>query len=337
MGTKSENELFDFSGPIPTRYGLRVTVSLVLACGLYVISSWTIKKPISIGVYKEMIDIKARRMTNSDAPRLLIIAGSNARVSHRSDIIQAETGLYTVNGGLSADLSLPFALEAFASDLRAGDVVYLPLEYQSYCLENRGTMLDYYYMVSYDRKYLWRLGWREIAKASASFDLAYFGTAVLENLLFYTGARRSGRGKINEYGDQEGFTEERSSQFRRTIEMLPTPVLPEPSALASRPYGIRALQEFLRECRARNVIAIGGLPTTFEDAPLYDELVQEIREIFVQAGHKFVQVAGRSQYPRSDFYDSPYHLNKNCAIKHSRLVGEEIAVALRPLKSAVAK
>jgi hypothetical protein len=74
-------------------------------------------------------------------------------------------------------------------------------------------------------------------------------------------------------------------------------------------------------------MAVGGLPTVFDDKPVPEAAIAQLRGFYAGYGAKFVALPNRSQYPRADFYDAPYHLRQSAQERHSRLLAE----ALQPL------
>jgi hypothetical protein len=95
----------------------------------------------------------------------------------------------------------------------------------------------------------------------------------------------------------------------------------------SNPDGMQAVMgAFLEWCHAHGVVAVGGLPTVFDDQPVQDAAIAELREFYRSHGAGFLVLPSRSQYPRADFYDSAYHLRQAAQQRHSAL----LAQGLRP-------
>ena len=88
------------------------------------------------------------------------------------------------------------------------------------------------------------------------------------------------------------------------------------------------VSDFMYWTTANDISIIGGLPTTFNDVPIADELIKRMEKFYFTNGHDFIVMENRSQYPRQHFYDTPYHLAEEYQINHSRLLAEIIKVKL---------
>jgi hypothetical protein len=80
---------------------------------------------------------------------------------------------------------------------------------------------------------------------------------------------------------------------------------------------------------------VGGLPTTPDNVVIGEASIATLRELFMRHGHRFLVLPNHSQYPLSCFYDSLYHLNEECQIRHSALLGQVLAAELarNPVKA----
>ena len=103
--------------------------------------------------------------------------------------------------------------------------------------------------------------------------------------------------------------------------------LPDPVTLMNNPDGMQSiLANFIAWCRGHGVAVVGGLPTVFDDKPVPDPAIAELRDFYGRNGAGFLLLPNRSQYPRDDFYDSAYHLRQSAQEKHSAALAE----GLRP-------
>ncbi len=73
--------------------------------------------------------------------------------------------------------------------------------------------------------------------------------------------------------------------------------------------------------------AIGGLPTEFADRPMPPTTLAAIRTIYRTNGAAFLELANRSRYPRTAFFDTPDHLSEPWQIAHSVAVAEALRAA----------
>ena len=80
------------------------------------------------------------------------------------------------------------------------------------------------------------------------------------------------------------------------------------------------LGDFLEWAAGRKIQVIGGLPTTFDDEAIPNALIGRLCTFYQRHGHGILVLENKSQYPRSSFYDTSYHLVEEQQINHSRLV-----------------
>lgn len=271
-----------------------------------------------------MIEAKLANWRARPAPRLLVVAGSNARISHQARVFEELLGIPATNGGLTADLSLEFLLHIYEPELEKGDLIYLPLEYDPLATRTSRTKSERLYLAAYNREVLARFAWKDRLESLFCFELGDLFSEPLEILAARSGKSVNRRSQMNQWGDQIGYNEESAGPYRQGImESKPSP-LPDAAAIRKRPSSVRLLEAFLDRSKAKGIIAIGGLPTTFKDRDVSEELVAEIGNIYLSRGQYFIRLPNQSQYPRERFYDSPYHLIESAAETHTRLVAEQI-------------
>ena len=66
------------------------------------------------------------------------------------------------------------------------------------------------------------------------------------------------------------------------------------------------------------------MPTTLDDESVPDEFIGRMCAWYKSHGHGFMVLENKSQYPRSSFYDTAYHLSEEHQIYHSRLVADRL-------------
>lgn len=75
--------------------------------------------------------------------------------------------------------------------------------------------------------------------------------------------------------------------------------------------------------------AVGGLPTTFSDSVVPEEVVHLLREIHEGEGRCFLVLPNESRYPRAAFFDTPYHLLEQHQMQHSALIAPLLVEIMR--------
>lgn len=313
---------------------MRHFFSLVAACAIsvlfyFLLFGFVVSRPL---VIDQISDFMAKKLAYADAtrhPKIFVIASSNARFSHSCAVLEAELHRPCVNMGIAGDVSLDWTFDKVQPRLAAGDLVYLPIEYGTYSRSRVQMMtgMDAAYRFRHDKMSLAKRGPEAILRAAFMFSLPTLLHSVGEMGLDAAGIqRRFNLDTLNMQGDETGHDGEKALPYLGVIrdaqEELPT------AALLDNPDGAQAaIAQFLDFCRDHGVTAVGGLPTIFDDEQVPDSAMAELKDLFARHGALFVAIANRSQYPRSDFYDTGYHLRQTAQQQHSRLLAD----ALRPL------
>jgi hypothetical protein len=213
--------------------------------------------------------------------------------------------------------------------LKPGDIVYLPLEY-GVLKGSRASMMsgtELPYMMAYDHQHLWQMDRERSLHAIFYCDLKFLFAGVAEMLLQRAGVeRRSGVETLTAQGDETGHGISSGEAYRSYLDNLDW----EPPVVAfvdEDSYKAGIIIDFLQWASSQGVIVIGGLPTTFDDQPVPDELIDKLRNFYESRGHFFLAMPNRSQYPREHFFDTKYHL----AEEYQRLHSEMLAGYLKEL------
>jgi hypothetical protein len=301
-------------------------MSLVLYAGLF---GFVLHKPFTIDIIASFVEAKRAHAEQSRSPKLLIWAGSNALYSHSCKTLEAALSMPCTNLGIARGIAFDYLFSSFKPIIKSGDFVYMPLEYDSY-LDSETTRLkgpDAALMVYREKARLLTFGWKRTLYAIFHFDLAFAISSLSEmSLAAVSFRRRAGVDTISPEGDEIGHTIEKAEPYRLYINSYAGTV-PNATELAGPSDSKIQITNFLRWAKAHGVFVIGGLPTTFDDFHIGNDAISIIRDMFESEGHRFVLLSNHSQYPRTDFFDTPSHLAEPFQIAHSRTLAE----ALRPL------
>jgi hypothetical protein len=309
-------------------------LKLLGACALSVLAyavvgGFIVDKPVSYGSIEPMFQKKLAYGYSQPSPKLVIIAGSNARTSHRCAELEASLGLPCVNGGNTAGLGLSYVFERFEPIVKAGDVVYLPLEYQQYLTGKSEALTgpDAAILLRHDKAGLLRRGPEGVLRAVFIPDIGYLVDGLVEMGLHAAGLKaRFDTKAFDAQGDEIGLTHERGRQYAAFIAR--NRWAPPTAAAFGGAHGSKEIiAAFIKECRARGARVIGGLPVSFDDVALPDDLVAAIRAWYLEQGAEFLELPGRSRYPRDHFYDSPFHLDEEMTLQHTAILAD----GLRPM------
>ncbi len=300
-----------------------LTYALSASLLLYaVIFTFIVHKPLTVGVMQGYYANKLSYLEDINDSKIVLLAGSNGRFSHRCETIETVLGMLCSNMSVSADLSLDYQLDIIKPYLNPGDIVYLPLEFGALSETKKEVMagVELPYIVAYDHEYLKGMGFERMMHALFYFDLKFLISGLGEMLLDSMHVkRRFSLETLTRQGDESGHTLEKGSPYRdflASLEWSP----PASGVFSEDSFKTGVLENFLGWAADRKIQVIGGLPTTFDDEPVPDELVARLCAWYIHHGHRFMVLDNRSQYPRSSFYDTAYHLVEEQQINHSRLV-----------------
>ncbi len=322
---------------MPTLW-FRPVARLLLACGvslvLYVLAfGMLLDRPLSHGFLRDRLEAKLARGAAIEGRKLVIIAGSNGPYSHRCQDMEPVIGLPCVNAGVAVGIGLDYLFARWRPLLRAGDIVYLPLEQDQYVRPRSATTLgpDAAIMLRHDRATLAGLAPDRWAGALFAFDLRALVMSGVEMLLTaagFTDPRADVTGVMNEWGDQVGHSSDRARTSAPVLAAA-RPVHQTPGAIAGG-AGAAEVRRFIAWAEAEGVTVIGGYPTGFADLPIPPATEAAIRDVYRdKAGLvRFLDLGGQARYPRSWFFDTPDHLHEEAQRLHSLLVAEALVPAM---------
>jgi hypothetical protein len=309
---------------------MRLLCCCCLSLCLYILGfAFFINRPLSLGVLSLEIQQKTARLAALPTPKLVILAGSNGPYSHACAVIGPMLNLPCENAGIAVGIGLDDVFARYAPALRAGDIVYMPMEMQQYIIthaqNDAGT--DGAILLRHNRALLQALPPERILGAAFSSNFPDFLEALAEMPIAAGGFISPSATLALEYnaeGDRIG-----TSLATAKPVLLRHAAGQEPSAAAIYSgYGTRLIAGFAAAETRRGVVVIGGLPTDFATTSLPPETVAAIRSIYVQNGGGFVMLPGLSRYKPADFYDSEDHLAQPCQYLHSIAVARLLGAAL---------
>jgi len=304
----------------------RLVCLCALSVWLYIaVFAFLVDRPLSIGLLRLELDQKTARLARLPSPKLIILAGSNGPYSHACAVLGPMLGLPCENGGIAVGIGLDDLFARYAPYIRAGDVVYMPMELQQYTASRAAYRAgpDGAILLRHDRWLLPALPADRLAGAIFCCSADDLLEALAEMPLSHAvsaGARLAG--EYNAAGDR--IDNQRGGAGMARIAARAAPAVADVQA----GYGTALIARFVAAERARGVIVIGGLPTAVSTLTLTPALVAAIADVYRAQGGGFLVLANRSQYPPVDFFNSPDHLVQACQYRHSMAVAAGLAVAL---------
>ncbi len=308
--------------------------SLLLACLVSLVAyvfvfGFVVERPLVIDVAADVFNRKLAYAARAPSPKMFILAGSNARFSHSCAVLEEGLGTPCVNLGVSAGIGIDWEIDKARPYMRPGDLVYIPLEYDLYT-KSRSELFsgaDAAYRFRHDKRSLLSRGPEGLVRAAFLFDLGSLIQSVGEMALSAAGVtRRFGAATMDVQGDEIDHGDLKAKPYEYFLRMQPTPLLHAELWNMGKDGSQVAIGAFLDWCRANGIVAVGGLPTTFDDLQLPPAFLAQLEDFYRAHGATFIILPNRSQYPRRAFFDTPYHLRDRFQEQHSRL----LVSALRP-------
>jgi len=312
---------------------MRYMISLLAAClisvsGYLLLFGFVVSRPLVVDQIDQLMEQKLAYAARTPHPKIFIIAGSNARFSHSCAVLEQELHRPCVNMGLAADVALDWTFSRAQDQLRAGDLGYLPIEYDLYSRSRAQTLtgMDAAFRFRHEKMSLIPRGPEGVMRAAFMFGLPTLIQSVGEMGLNLAGVqRRFNLDTINSQGDEIGHDGDKALPYRALMASRPDE-LPDPAHLMDNPDGSQGfISAFLDWCRDNGVVAVGGLPTVFNDRPVEASVVEQLTHFYARHGAQLTVLENLSQYPRNDFYDAGYHLRQSAQLRHSQLVAIALA------------
>jgi len=293
-------------------------IAVVAGIVVYLITFlYIVAKPLTIGEAGRYNDYKAHYLASLLGQRkIAIFGGSNGRYSHRCETIAALTHIPCANLSTAAGSDLDWMMSPYWPYLEKGDVLYMPLEYWPLLAPGARIGNEAPYVVRHQHDWFGKYSPSQLPFALFYFDCRYLISAIGEMLLASRGYQpRTSVLTMTEQGDERGVTQDKAFPYRSFIQDIPTRVVRLDAY--DNAESLKALSAIIDEARAKGVILVGGLPTVFEDTRVPATVVDRLRDVYEGQGACFLVLPNLSKYPRSDFFDTAYHLQEKYQIAHS--------------------
>jgi hypothetical protein len=314
----------------------RIVLPCLLSLALYlVLFGLVLDRPLSLGMFRDLIDAKLERGAAIEGRKLVILAGSNALYSHRCETMEPLLGMPCVNAGVVVGIGLDYLFERWQKLLHPGDIVYLPMEETQYIRSSAANSVgpDAAIMFRHDRATLSALSRGRVMGAAFCFDPRAALMSLIETALVWSGfhdPRAADVGSTNAWGDHVGHTAALGqANAAHLANMIP---FHQAGTAIATGNGTAMIRGFIAWAEVHGVIVVGGLPAGYARSPIPDTTRDAIRAIYTSVGARFIDLHDR--YPPSAFFDTPDHLNEAAQIQHSQAVAAALAVTLAPAQAA---
>ncbi|MEW6492202.1 MAG: hypothetical protein AB1589_06765 [Cyanobacteriota bacterium] len=260
----------------------------------------------------EIYTIKSRIANSIKAPKLVVVAGSNALFGISCKMLHEETGIPCVNGSTHAGLGIDYILNRAYSLIKPGDVVLLSLEYGLYLDNGTPTYQVVDYVFSRDPQYLLSLN---------LITQTRFITGISEQRLIqgitakFTPPHPIQSGyqsrTLNEYGDETNNRQADMTEKQNEILNRVKPLGLAGDSMTN--YAKERIINFIKWCRKNQIKIVATWPNTiwFDDyrEKSKQEFLQKLGEFYREQGISILGKPTDFMYDKSMFFDTNYHLN----------------------------
>jgi hypothetical protein len=304
---------------------------LVRLCSLSLAIYWTVfctlvDRPLSLGVLRLELLQKTAALAALPSPKLVVLAGSNGPYSHSCVVLSAMLHMPCENAGIAVGIGLDDVFARYEPSLRAGDVVYMPMELQQYTATagEYQTAVDGEFLFRYDRNVLATLPLQRIMGASFCCSFADLMEAFAEMPLAESRMIKPD-GLLNTEYDAQG------DRIDNDLSARDIALLQHEPRIALSPYDIRVgygttlIAAFVARESHKGVVVIGGMPVDYSSSHVPGSLLSVIAATYAGNGGTFTVLPNESEYPPEDFFNSEDHLAKPCQYMHSIFVAQRLA------------
>src|ERR1019366_8747821 len=250
----------------------RILLPCLMSLAIYgLVFGLVLDRPLSLGMFRQQIDARLARGAGIEAPKLIIIAGSNGPYSHPCETMEPLLGIACVNAGVAVGIGLDYLFARWKPLLRPGDIVYLPLEEAQYTRTYAAPSLgpDAAIMFRHDRTTLAGLSPERWLGAVFSFGPRAALMSLIETALVRSGfadPREAALGSTNAWGDHVGHTAALGQvNAARLATMMP---YHDTAAGITSGDGTAMVRDFIAWAEQHDVRVVGGLPAGFADRPI---------------------------------------------------------------------
>lgn len=261
-----------------------------------------------------------------DKHKILVISGSNSLFSISAKQMEEELNIPTVNFGVHAGLGLRYILDRVRNEIKLGDTVILPLEYQMYKeLEPYGGEYNDY-ICAYDTEYFYNMTFPKKVKFiyTSRFDSIRHG---IEQRL---GKKRTSTGYSDMTMNKNGDIIGNMYSARKTKQVNSFKI----DSTGSDPYlndDVTAyLRDFVYFCNMNNIRLVIAYPATYMDNGNFSDgdiaVLKKIERFWKeQNGVIMLNSYKDNLYAKDDFYDGNYHMNDVGRAKRTKQIIKDLS------------
>lgn len=258
-------------------------------------------------------------------PRLLILSGSAGLFGINAQLIQQQTGYPTMNMAVHVGLGLDYQLYYIRETARAGDTVFLPLEYALYSTSYDNEAHDDF-VLARDPGYFHQLPWPETISMATRIRFVRLQIGWRDKRHpEKTRAHQPYEDTIDNNGDYlNNMAVDR--QPNSPLMLLKAEELLDWNA-GNHSGAFAKLRDFIAWAKTHQVRVLAGFPNLIArpeyDGPAAEQAIQAITDFYKSEGVPVIGNAREVMLPPEQFFNMSYHPTHEAALERTkRLIPE---------------
>ncbi|ELY4158022.1 hypothetical protein SMZ39_001963 [Cronobacter turicensis] len=303
------------------------------------VASWWLK---DVFVKKEQISKETK------SPRLVILSGSNGLFGFDGELLNKETGIPVVNLAMHASLDLKFYEWIVERNVRKGDIVIIPVEFNYYTLDNQYNSWFIDNIMAWGGDYLEWLNHLEYVKFMSHVELRKVSSGALSNWFINNGSSYKSKlhdpkeiasykydGSFHEYDfrsvDDHGDILAPNENKRDALPLINDPDKNRAGLYYMKnaevtSYGVSSVSSLVNKVESVGAKAVVTWPSTMRtkyfsnDDNQSVQWVNKIKTSMSDVGVEIKCTPWSVNIEQRYFYDTAYHLNREGAVIRTRSV-----------------
>jgi hypothetical protein len=265
-------------------------------------------------------------LQNIESPRIIFVGGSGLSMGLNSKMIHDALDIYPINTGVNAGIGLIYMMDSTLPYVRSGDIVLVIPVYEqfygSFAYGNKRLLRTVMDVSRFDLGVVRKKQWVKIIPCLPRYSFSklkpteYFGIKDAD-----VGFLNS----FNEYGDATyhwNLAKRKFAPFGPGVEPFDYSVVDE-------------LHDFEKKLIEKGAVLFVSFPA-FQETSFNNNKadILKVEEELIKKGFSVLGTPDRYKLDDSLMFDSPYHLTKKGADFRTKLLLEDIEVALNEIKNS---
>lgn len=268
-------------------------------------------------IYKLYYEKKSNYAKQYNSPRIFFSAGSNVRFGVKTERIEKELDIPTINMALAIGFEPDYMFHMLKNVIKKDDIVIIPMEYQNILLEEYSDTSRKKYILTYDQKYLWSLSIYDILDTIFSITPEDLFRSLKDHFFLNNSIYQEQLEYINSNGDQINNVGKILNDTGKRFKLNTKPF--------EKYLGIQEIIKFNRYCKKNGIKFFMTFPNIMSTRKLYSDkyikFYNDLMNFYELKGIKYIDTPTGAIFDPKLFYDSVYHMNqKGMDIRTDKLI-----------------